>query len=179
MPGLRQGLPRGDRRVSLVQQHAWPRRLRQAGAALLKANIVAGDHAEETLPLAELHHQRQKIGPVLGCLRYINTRVLLETSKAPKFLMPAGICDVWHRQIIAAHLNAAAISAKHSERLGPRMPHAACLGHSPFRTAWRWQLHLTPLELTARIAPLVPPPRTHRHRFFGVLARKRALPSSK
>jgi hypothetical protein len=77
--------------------------LRQAGAALLKANIVAGDHAEETLPLAELHHQRQKIGPVLGCLRYINTRVLLETSKAPKFLMPAGICDVWHRQIIAAH----------------------------------------------------------------------------
>ena len=29
---------------------------------------------------------------------------------------------------------------------------------------------LTPLELIARIAALVPPPRTHRHRYFGVLA---------
>jgi len=104
--------------------------LRQAGAALLKANIVAGDHAEETLPLAELHRQRQNIGPVLGCWRYINTPVLRESSKAPKSLMPAGICDVWHRQIIAAHLNAAARSAKHSEHLGPRMPHALVIRHS-------------------------------------------------
>jgi hypothetical protein len=32
------------------------------------------------------------------------------------------------------------------------------------------ELHLTPLELLARIAALVPPPRTHRHRYFGVLA---------
>jgi hypothetical protein len=31
-------------------------------------------------------------------------------------------------------------------------------------------LHLTPLELIARIAALVVPPRTHRHRCFGVLA---------
>jgi hypothetical protein len=31
-------------------------------------------------------------------------------------------------------------------------------------------VHLTPLELIARIAALVPPPRTHRHRYFGVLA---------
>ena len=31
-------------------------------------------------------------------------------------------------------------------------------------------LHLTPLELIDRIAALVPPPRTHRHRYFGVLA---------
>ena len=29
---------------------------------------------------------------------------------------------------------------------------------------------LTPLELIDRIAALVPPPRTHRHRYFGVLA---------
>ncbi len=29
---------------------------------------------------------------------------------------------------------------------------------------------LTPLELINRIAALVPPPRTHRHRYFGVLA---------
>ena len=29
---------------------------------------------------------------------------------------------------------------------------------------------LTPLELIDRIAQLVPPPRTHRHRYYGVLA---------
>ena len=32
------------------------------------------------------------------------------------------------------------------------------------------ELMLTPLELIDRIAALVPPPRTHRHRYFGVLA---------
>jgi hypothetical protein len=32
------------------------------------------------------------------------------------------------------------------------------------------ELHLTPLELIDRIAALVPPPRTHLHRYFGVLA---------
>jgi len=32
------------------------------------------------------------------------------------------------------------------------------------------ELELSPLELINRIAALVPPPRTHRHRYFGVLA---------
>ncbi len=32
------------------------------------------------------------------------------------------------------------------------------------------ELHLTPLELIARLAALVSPPRTHCHRYFGVLA---------
>jgi hypothetical protein len=32
------------------------------------------------------------------------------------------------------------------------------------------EISLTPLELIDRIAALVPPPRTHRHRYFGVLA---------
>ncbi len=32
------------------------------------------------------------------------------------------------------------------------------------------ELHLTPLELIERIAALVAQPRTHRHRYFGVLA---------
>ena len=32
------------------------------------------------------------------------------------------------------------------------------------------ELHLTPLELIDRITALVPPPRTHRHSYFGVLA---------
>jgi hypothetical protein len=34
----------------------------------------------------------------------------------------------------------------------------------------RTQLILSPLELIERIAALVPPPRQHRHRYFGVLA---------
>ncbi len=37
------------------------------------------------------------------------------------------------------------------------------------------ELHLTPLELIERIAALVPPPRTHRHRYFGVLAPNSSL----
>ena len=32
------------------------------------------------------------------------------------------------------------------------------------------ELQFTPLERIERIAALVPPPRTHRHRYFGVLA---------
>ncbi len=32
------------------------------------------------------------------------------------------------------------------------------------------ELVLTPLELIERIAQLVPPPRTHRHPYYGVLA---------
>ena len=32
------------------------------------------------------------------------------------------------------------------------------------------EITLTPLELIDRLAALVPPPRTHRHRYFGVLA---------
>ena len=37
------------------------------------------------------------------------------------------------------------------------------------------EITLSPLELIARIAALVPPPRTHRHRYFGVLAPKSSL----
>ena len=41
-------------------------------------------------------------------------------------------------------------------------------GTSDKRGAKADELHLTPLELIDRIAALVPPPRTHRHRYFGV-----------
>jgi hypothetical protein len=44
-------------------------------------------------------------------------------------------------------------------------PGSACV-----RGAKSDELHLTPLELIDRIAALIPPPRTHRHRYFGVLA---------
>jgi len=38
------------------------------------------------------------------------------------------------------------------------------------RGVWADELHLTPLELIDRLAALVPPPRAHRHRYYGVLA---------
>jgi hypothetical protein len=34
----------------------------------------------------------------------------------------------------------------------------------------RTELMLTPLELIDRLAALIPPPPTHRHRYHGVLA---------
>ncbi len=40
----------------------------------------------------------------------------------------------------------------------------------PQRDGKQADLVLTPLELIERIAALVPPPRTHRHRYYGVLA---------
>jgi hypothetical protein len=40
------------------------------------------------------------------------------------------------------------------------------------------ELHLTPVELIDRIAALVPPPRTHRHRYYGVLAPNSPLRSA-
>ena len=40
------------------------------------------------------------------------------------------------------------------------------------------ELVLTPLELIDRIAQLVPPPRTHRHRYYGVLAPNSPLRSA-
>ena len=40
------------------------------------------------------------------------------------------------------------------------------------------ELVLTPLELIHRIAALIPPPRTHRHRYFGVLAPNSPLRSA-
>jgi hypothetical protein len=43
-------------------------------------------------------------------------------------------------------------------------------GSAYVRGAKSYELHLTPLELIERIAALIPPPRTHRHRYFGVLA---------
>ena len=42
--------------------------------------------------------------------------------------------------------------------------------HTHARGAKADELHFTPLELIERIAALVPPPRTHRHRYFGMLA---------
>ncbi len=40
------------------------------------------------------------------------------------------------------------------------------------------RLLLTPLQLRDRLAALVPPPRIHRHRYFGVLAPNSPLPAA-
>jgi hypothetical protein len=49
-----------------------------------------------------------------------------------------------------------------------------CEGTKPGRAGGGSRL-LTPLELIDRIAALVPPPRIHRHRYYGVLAPNRPL----
>ena len=54
-------------------------------------------------------------------------------------------------------------------------PFSRLIGHADTGKAARSgqypdELVLTPLELIDRIAQLVPPPRTHRHRYYGVLA---------
>ena len=61
------------------------------------------------------------------------------------------------------------------ERLKQRGADLVCRcgkGHSePLQSdKYSSELVLTPLELIDRIAQLVPPPRTHRHRYYGVLA---------
>ena len=53
---------------------------------------------------------------------------------------------------------------------GTALEHRCAKQHSEPGSDKRDELHLTPLELIVRVAALVPPPRTHRHRFFGVLA---------
>jgi hypothetical protein len=59
---------------------------------------------------------------------------------------------------------------KEGSKLGNRCAKQRSEPTSDKRGAKADELHLTPLELIDRIAALVPPPRTHRHRYFGVLA---------
>lgn len=48
------------------------------------------------------------------------------------------------------------------EQLSYRLPKPLPNGHQ--------DLHLTPLELLEKLSKLIPPPRKHRHRYYGVLA---------
>ena len=58
----------------------------------------------------------------------------------------------------------------------PRTIHTSSIGcQSPTKGGvpapdGRTELRLSPLELLERLAPLIPPPRMHRHRYHGVLA---------
>ena len=105
-----------------------------------------------------------------------NTRRMVET--AAHLTVDAGVCIGAHdRAALERLLRYCARPPSAMERLrkeGAALVYRCAKQHSEptgdKRGAKVDELHLTPLELIDRIAALVPPPRTHRHRYFGVLA---------
>ena len=105
-------------------------------------------------------------------LRAFVGRGLLENCDAKEMLayqhsgfsVDAGVCIQAHDRAALERLR------KEGENLVYRCAkqHSEPMGDK--RGAKVDELHLTPLELIDRIAALVPPPRIHRHRYFGVLA---------
>ena len=119
-------------------------------------------------------------------LRAFVGRSLLESCDAKEMLgyqhsgfsVDAGVCIEAHDRAALEHLlRYCARPPFAMERLrkdGAELVSRSAKQHSEpgsdKRGAKVDELHLTPLELIERIAALVPPPRTHRHRYFGVLA---------
>ena len=119
-------------------------------------------------------------------LRAFVGRGLLESFEAKEMLaykhsgfsVDAGVCIEAHdRAALERLLRYCARPPFAMERLrkeGAELVYRCAKQHSEpgsdKRGASVYELHLTPLELIDRIAALVPPPRTHRHRYFGVLA---------
>ena len=105
-----------------------------------------------------------------------NTRRMVET--AAHLTVDAGVCIGAHdRAALERLLRYCARPPFAMERLrkeGAALVYRCAKQHSEptgdKRGAKVDELHLTPLELIDRIAALVPPPHTHRHRYFGVLA---------
>jgi len=64
------------------------------------------------------------------------------------------------------------LAMDHLNQRGADLVYRCGKGHTePLQSdKYSGELVLTPLELINRIAQLVPPPRTHRHRYYGVLA---------
>jgi len=67
---------------------------------------------------------------------------------------------------------------QHSEPGGDRRVDPRGVNNRGDRGARAGELTLTPLELIDRIAALIPPPRTHRHRYYGALAPNSPLRSA-
>ena len=94
------------------------------------------------------------------------------------FSVDAGVCIEAHdRAALERLLRYCARPPFSMERLrkeGAALVYRCAKQHSEPTTDKRGakvdELTLTPLELIDRMAALVPPPRTHRHRYFGVLA---------
>ena len=119
-------------------------------------------------------------------LRVFVGRGLLESFEAKEMLgyphsgfsVDAGVCIAAHdRAALERLLRYCARPPFAMERLrkeGEALVYRCAKQHSEpgsdKRGARVDELQLTTLELIARIAALVPPPRTHRHRYFGVLA---------
>ena len=119
-------------------------------------------------------------------LRAFVGRGLLEGFEAKEMLayqhsgfpVDAGVCIQAHdRSALERLLRYCARPPFSMERLrkeGAELVYRCAKQHSEpgsdKRGAKADELTLTPLELIDRIAALVPPPRTHRHRYFGVLA---------
>jgi hypothetical protein len=113
------------------------------------------DHVFPRLPVRQwvlsvpkrLRYFMQRDGAVLNMVLRIFLRVIAQSLQS---------CSPGAAQLdkAALHIGAVAFSEPSTDKRGAKAD----------------ELHLTPLELIDRIAALVPPPRTHRHRYFGVLA---------
>ncbi|CAN5689765.1 IS91-like element ISVsa3 family transposase [soil metagenome] len=113
-------------------------------------------------------------------LRAFVARKLIETTDAKAmantkhgggFSVDAGVCiAAQDRAGLERLLRYCARPPFALERLHQRGQNVVYHCPKPQPGGKQQDLILTPLELIARIAALVPPPRSHRHRYFGVLA---------
>lgn len=124
-------------------------------------------------------------------LRAFVGRGLLESRDAKEMLayqhsgfsVDAGVCLEAHDraalQLLLRHFARPPFAMNRLRNEGTARAYRCAKQHSKLGSDKRGakvdELHFTPLELIARIAALVPPPRTHRHRYFGVLAPNSAL----
>jgi hypothetical protein len=127
-------------------------------------------------------------------LRAFVGRGLLESFEAKEMLgyqhsgfsVDAGVCIEAHdRAALERRLRYYARPPFFMDRLrkkGKDLVYRCAKQHSEPRSDKRGakvdELHLTPLELIERIAALVPPPRRHWHRYYGVLAPNSPLRSA-
>lgn len=117
-----------------------------------------------------------------GLLESVDAKEML-TYKHSGFSVEAGVCIEAHdRAALERLLRYCARPPFAMERLrkeGSALVYSCAKQHSELAAGGKVaELVLTPLELIERIAALVPPPRTHRHRYFGVLAPNSPLRAS-
>ena len=118
---------------------------------------------------------------VRGLIESCDAKEML-AYKHSGFSVNAGVCIEAHdRAALERLLRYCARPPFAMDRLrkaGTALVYRCAKQHSEPMGGKQAELVLTPLELIARIAALVPPPRTHRHRYFGVLAPNSPLRAS-
>ena len=117
-----------------------------------------------------------------GLLESVDAKEML-TYKHSGFSVEAGVCIEAHdRAALERLLRYCARPPFAMDRLrkeGSALVYRCAKQHSELAAGGKVaELVLTPPELIERIAALVPPPRTHRHRYFGVLAPNSPLRAS-